>query len=107
NGRCTGHATQPENWNTTNVSTQFHPVDQQRVHRWTANAGHRSKKERAQIPTMQASVRQSACNRFLTQLLGGANPVTVGLAPGFHFQIFFFGKREESSIDTDVTMQTP
>ena len=56
---------------------------------------------------MQARVRQRARHRFLAQLLGRANPVMVGLAPGFHLQIFFLGKREESSVDAHVTMQTP
>ncbi len=56
---------------------------------------------------MQSRVRQRSSNRFLTQLFCGANPMMVGLSPGFHHQIFFLGKREESSVYAHMTMQTP
>ena len=101
------HTAQPENRNAANVSAQSHLVDQQRVNRRTANAGHRDKKERAQILAMQTRIRERARDRFLAQLLGRANPVVVGLAPGSHLHIFFFGKGEESPVNANVAMQTP
>jgi len=107
NGRRSRHTTQPENRNAANVSAQSHPVDQQGVNRWTADAGHRNKKERSQFVAIQTRVSERACNRFFAQIFGRANPVMVGLSPGFHLQIFFFGKGEESSVDTHVTVQTP
>ena len=54
---------------------------------------------------MQTRLRESASYGFFAELFGGIDPVMIGLSPGFHLQVFFFGKREEAAVDAYMFMQ--
>ena len=54
---------------------------------------------------MQTGLREGAADSFFAQVFSGVDPVMIGLSPGFHLQVFFFGEREEASVDAYVFMQ--